>query len=74
MSAFVTVALDGQPAEVRVDCWDGRRGPEAAVYLGGDVQLVATNANPATLRAAAQALLDLAEWRENAPTTKAVAA
>lgn len=65
MSAFVTVALDAAPDEVRVDSWETPHGPQAAVYLGRDVQLVATSAAPATLRAAAQALLDLADWRDD---------
>ncbi len=77
MSAFITVALDAAEADVHVDCWETPQGPAAKVALGTDVQLVATSSDPAALRAMAQALLDLAEWRERilaAATPKQVAA
>lgn len=64
MSAFVTVGLDGSEADVRVDYFETGRGPGAMVKLGRDVQLVATHADPATLRALSVALADLAVWRE----------
>lgn len=65
MSAFVTVGLDGSEADVQVERWENDRGPGAMVKLGRDVQLVASHADPATLRALAVALVDLAEWRED---------
>lgn len=64
MSAFVTVALDGRTDDVRVDSWEAPQGPAAAIRLGMDVQLVATNASPELLRHLASALSDLAAWRE----------
>lgn len=64
MSAFVVVGLDVQPSELRVDCSESPLGPRAFVRVGLDVQLVASDADPETLRALSAAFADLAVWRE----------
>lgn len=65
---FVTAALADE-ADVRIARWMTDRGPAAALHLGTDIQLVATGADPAALRALAAALTELAEWREQVIAT-----
>jgi hypothetical protein len=75
MSAFVTLDLSGDTADVRPAYWENQYGPAAAIRLGNTAQLVGTSSDPAVLRALAAALVEMADWREAvlAASTKAVA-